>query len=64
MKKNSPVEHIAVWRAARQIIARHPYEPGLAACQLADEALDAGKVYEFQLWQTIAKAVQKIKRKQ
>ena len=61
--KTATVEAIAVWRAAQDVIARFPNEPELAACQIADDALAAGNMWEFKLWQRVAKAVRKLVRK-
>ena len=56
------IENLEVWRAAQRIMEHHPEEPELAACQLADAALDKGDVFGFALWQKVAKTVAKLDR--
>ena len=52
-----PVSELDVWRAAHQIINQYPEEPELAAGQRAAAAYEAGDMFNFGLWQRIAKAV-------
>jgi hypothetical protein len=51
------VSDLEVWRAAQQIIRQYPAEPELAACQRADAAYAMGDMFNFELWQRVAKAV-------
>jgi hypothetical protein len=51
-----------VWRAAQQLIDHHPAEPELAACQLADEAWEAGNISKFQHLMKVATAVRELVR--
>ena len=54
------VECFAVWQTAKDFIKRYPQEPELVACQIANDALAAGRRCEYHLWQRVAKAVQKM----
>lgn len=54
------ISDIEIWRAANQVIKLHPVEPELAACQRADAAYAAGDMFNFHLWQKIAKAVREL----
>ena len=56
------VSDLDVWRAAQQIINRYPEEPEFAACQRADAAYEAGDMFNFALWQRVAKAVAKLQQ--
>lgn len=56
------VSDLEVLRAAQQIINQYPEEPELTACQRADAAYEAGDMFNFELWQRIAKAVQELLR--
>jgi len=57
-----PVSDLDVWRAAQQIINQYPEEPELAACHRADAAYEAGDMFNFELWQRVAKAVTELLR--
>jgi hypothetical protein len=51
------VNEIDVWRAANQIIRQFPEDPVLEAAQRADQAYEAGDMFNFGLWTRITKAV-------
>ena len=57
-----PVSDTVIWRAANQMIKLHPEEPELAACQRADAAYELGDMFNFELWQRVAKAVRELLR--
>jgi hypothetical protein len=54
------ISDLDVWRAAHQIIKLYPDEPELAACQRAHAAYEVGDMFNFELWQRIAKAVREM----
>jgi hypothetical protein len=54
------VPDLDVWRAAQQIISRYTGEPEFAARQHADAAYAQGDMFNFDLWQRIAKAVKEL----
>jgi len=51
------VSEIDVWRAANQLIQQFPEDPVLEASQRADQAYEAGDMFNFRLWVRITKAV-------
>ena len=54
------VENLDIWRAAQQLIKRYPDEPEFAACQRADAAYETGDMFNFELWQRVARAVREL----
>ena len=62
MDSRPKVQDLDVWRAAHKIIDRHPVEPELAACQLADEAWEAGNIPKFEYLMKLANAVRELVR--
>ena len=56
-----PVIDLDVWRGptGHQSL---PEEPELAACQRADAAYELGDMFNFELWQRVAKAVRELIR--
>lgn len=54
------VETLAVWRTAQDIIIRYPQESELAACHIAEDAFAESNMWDFKLWQSVAKAVRKL----
>jgi hypothetical protein len=51
---------IDVWRAANQLIQQSPEDPILEAAWRADQAYEAGDMFNFRLWTRITKAVGKL----
>jgi hypothetical protein len=51
------VSEIDVWRAADQLIRQFPEDPELEAAQRADQAYEAGDMFNFRLWTRITKAL-------
>jgi hypothetical protein len=51
------VSEIDVWRAANQLIRQFPEDPVLEAAQRADQAYEAGDIFNFRLCTRITKAV-------
>jgi NaMN:DMB phosphoribosyltransferase len=49
--KTATIETLAAWLAAQEIIKRYPQVPEVAACQIAP-----GNMWEFKVWQRMAKA--------
>jgi hypothetical protein len=62
VESRSKVQDLRIWHAAQELIDRHPHEPELAACRLADEAWEAGDMVRFRHLMCVAKAVQELVR--
>lgn len=62
MDHHPKLQALDVWGAAQEIIDTHPEQPESAACQLADEAWEAGDLLKFQRLMQIANAVRELVR--
>jgi hypothetical protein len=56
------VGEIDIWRAANQLIRRYPDDPVLEGALRADLALGQGDMFNFHLWQRVAKAVAELQQ--
>lgn len=56
-KTSARITDLEVYRAAKQLIDQFPGDPEFEASMRADSALEQGDLFNFDLWQRIAKAV-------
>jgi hypothetical protein len=57
-----PLDDKTVWRRAKKMLELFPDSASLEAAQRADKALEQGDLDNFNLWQRITRATEKLER--